>query len=242
MRGKLTTTLLLLLLAGGTAALRAQDPGPPYRVGGEVSRPQKISGAPPVYTEMARKARVTGVVIVEAVIDQQGNVTDARVLKGLPMGLEQSAVDAVMGWKFEPAMRYGQPVPVYYILTINFQMDESYLGPVFSKFMENNAEFAQHLRNRSFDDAAALLDAWEVERPDDLEIALARVYLLVAQEQFDEAWSSAQALRDSIAESQDVEKLQPLEVEARNLQDLVMRLREKREEPAAKPSPSQPEG
>src|SRR5689334_25447142 len=67
----------------------------PYRVGGEVTRPEKISGAPPVYTEIARRARIMGVVIIEAIIDEQGNVTETRVLKGLPMGLDRSAVEAV---------------------------------------------------------------------------------------------------------------------------------------------------
>jgi hypothetical protein len=98
------------------------------------------------------------------------------------------------------------------------------------------------LRAKSYEDAAELLDSWEVERPVDFEILLVRAYLLVAQERWDEAWKSAQSLRDRIAESEDVEKLQPLEVEARSLQELVTRLQKKRETPEAKPGPGQPEG
>jgi protein TonB len=94
----------------------------PLRVGGGVSRPEKISGNPPVYTEVARKARVTGVVIVEAIIDEKGNVTNARVLKGLPMGLDKAALDAVQRWRFKPAEFQGRPVKVYYTLTVNFQV------------------------------------------------------------------------------------------------------------------------
>jgi protein TonB len=91
-------------------------------VGGAVTRPEKVAGSPPVYTELARKARVTGVVIVEAIIDERGNVVNARVLKGLPMGLDKAALDAVERWKFRPATLQGKPVKVYYTLTVNFTM------------------------------------------------------------------------------------------------------------------------
>jgi len=56
-----------------------------------------------------------------SVIDAEGNVADARVLKGLPMGLDRAAVDAVQKWKFKPATLKGKPVKVYYTLTVNFK-------------------------------------------------------------------------------------------------------------------------
>jgi periplasmic protein TonB len=59
-------------------------------------------------------------VIIEAIIDQNGNVTDARVLKGLPMGLDDAALSAVKRWKFLPGTLNGTPVPVYYNLTVIF--------------------------------------------------------------------------------------------------------------------------
>jgi metallo-beta-lactamase class B len=92
------------------------------RVGGAVSRPELIASVPVEYTETARKARVNGVVIVEAVIDEQGNVVSTRVLKGLPMGLDKAAQDAVRQWKYKPAMAYGRPVKVFYTLTVNCQV------------------------------------------------------------------------------------------------------------------------
>jgi TonB family protein len=100
----------------------AVEPEGPIRVGGDVTRPEKISGPNPQYTEIARKARVQGVVIVEAIIDKAGNVTNVRVLKPLPMGLDIAAVEAVEKWKFKPATLNGKPVDVYYNLTVNFRL------------------------------------------------------------------------------------------------------------------------
>jgi protein TonB len=94
----------------------------PLRVGGDVARPELILGPPPIYTEWARKARLQGVVIVEAVIDTQGNVVDTKVLKGMPLGLDRAALDAVEKWKFKPATLEGKPVKVYYTLTVNFKL------------------------------------------------------------------------------------------------------------------------
>ncbi len=107
----------------------------PYRIGEGVTRPEIISSASPVYTEIARLHRVTGTVIVETVIDEQGNVTQARVLKGLPMGLDRAAVEAIRTWKFKPATLDGRPVKVYYILTVNFQINKDVSGhnPAFGK-------------------------------------------------------------------------------------------------------------
>ena len=76
----------------------------------------------PEYTELARKARIEGVVIIEAIIDRNGNVTDARALKPLPLGLDLAALDAVKKWKFKPGTLNGQPVPVIYNLTVNFRL------------------------------------------------------------------------------------------------------------------------
>jgi TonB family protein len=97
-------------------------PQGPIHVGGDVKAPVKISTPQPQYTEIARKARIQGVVIVQAIIDKGGNVTNVQVLKGLPMGLDQAAVEAIKKWKFEPATLNGKPVDVYYNLTVNFTL------------------------------------------------------------------------------------------------------------------------
>jgi TonB family protein len=117
--------LLCLCLAASAASAQATPAGEPYRVGGPVSRPQLISQSKAVYTEEARKVRLTGTVILEVVIDERGNVTGPLVRKGLPMGLDRKAVEAVQTWKFKPATLEGKPVPVYYTLTVDFRLDDA---------------------------------------------------------------------------------------------------------------------
>jgi protein TonB len=119
----------------GSAAAPAPPPPPPpppapepkdegpLRVGGDVKAPVAISRKEPNYTDTARKGHVTGVVIVEAVIDKSGNVDRVKVLKGLPMGLSEQAVDAVKSWRFKPGTLNGEPVDVIFTLTVNFTLD-----------------------------------------------------------------------------------------------------------------------
>lgn len=196
---KLFLAALLLLVSGGASALQTQEgsppAGPPYRVEGNVKRPEKISGLVPAYTAEARRARISGLVIVEALIDEQGNVTETRVLKGLPMGLEEAAVEAIRSWKFKPATLDGRPVPVYYVLTTNFQIDSPGFGPVFESFLERNPDFTKHLRAGRYQEASDLLDRWARQQPEDSEIRLARVYLLLEQSRLEEGWEEAQAYR-----------------------------------------------
>ena len=96
-------------------------PGP-FEVGGNVTRPEKISAPSPQYTDEARRARIQGVVIVRTIIDCDGLVTDISVLQGLPLGLTESVVEAISRWRFEPARMDGRPVSVYYNLTVNFRL------------------------------------------------------------------------------------------------------------------------
>ncbi len=116
----------LLVVAG--ALWTACDNSPtepcpgPMAVSGNVTPPVKIYTPQPQYTEEARRARIQGVVILQTIIDCRGDVTEVTVLKGLPMGLTESAVAAVSQWRFEPARVDGRPISVYYNLTVNFRL------------------------------------------------------------------------------------------------------------------------
>ncbi len=87
-----------------------------------MTRPEPVYRPNPGYTDAARRARVEGAVILLATIDKEGNVVDARVTHALPFGLDSAALQAVKKWKFKPATRNGQPVAVYYELTVNFTL------------------------------------------------------------------------------------------------------------------------
>jgi TonB family protein len=95
----------------------------PFRVGGDVKAPVVVQRVEPIYTEEARKERISGIVIVEVVIDRNGVVQKAYVLKPLPFGLDQAAIDAVKQWRFRPGTLEGVPVDVIFNLTINFKLD-----------------------------------------------------------------------------------------------------------------------
>lgn len=95
------------------------DPAPlRWRPG--IVRPVKVEGPEPQYTEVARRAGVEGIVILEAVIGADGSVRDVRVLKSLPFGLSEEAVRAVEQWRYEPAKLDGRPVAVLLSLTVRF--------------------------------------------------------------------------------------------------------------------------
>lgn len=101
-------------------------PPPPQRpvpVGGRIKEPKKLAAVAPVYPAIARAARVKGLVILEAVIDERGVVTGVRVMKSVPL-LDDAAVQAVRQWRYTPTLLNGVPVPVLMTISINFTLEE----------------------------------------------------------------------------------------------------------------------
>ncbi|HXW06211.1 MAG TPA: energy transducer TonB [Vicinamibacterales bacterium] len=96
-------------------------PQAPVRVGGAIKPPTKVKDVRPTYPPIAQSARVQGVVIIEATIGANGRVTDAKVLRSIPL-LDQAALDAVKQWVFTPTLLNGVPVPVIMTVTVNFTL------------------------------------------------------------------------------------------------------------------------
>ena len=98
------------------------DDRTPMRVGGNVTEPIEIHRVKPEYPEAARRARMQGVVILEAIITKYGDVESVRVLRGINPLLDNAAMRAVMQWKYQPATFHGRPIPVYLTATVTFSL------------------------------------------------------------------------------------------------------------------------
>ena len=80
-----------------------------------------IQRTPPIYPPMAKSARVSGTVVIQATISKNGTIENPRVVSG-PAMLRQSALDAVKTWRFRPYMLSGEPVEVETTVNLNFAL------------------------------------------------------------------------------------------------------------------------
>ncbi len=103
------------------AADRRRSSGDAVRADGrdKVQPPKLVREVKPIYPEVARKAGVEGVVIMEATTDTYGRVAAVKVLRSIP-SLDQAAVDAVRQWVYEPMVIDGRPRPVVFTVTMRF--------------------------------------------------------------------------------------------------------------------------
>ena len=92
------------------------------RIGGGVSKPEVLFAPEPQFSEEARKAKVAGNVLVYLQVDAKGHPTNVHVIRGIGLGLDEKAVEAVQQYKFKPAMENGHPVPVEMNVEVNFQI------------------------------------------------------------------------------------------------------------------------
>ena len=93
-----------------------------FKVGGGISAPQALSTPDPEYTEEARNAKTQGTCILWLIVDDQGRPRDIRVVRGLGMGLDAKAIEAVKQWKFQPALKDGHPVNVQISVEVGFRL------------------------------------------------------------------------------------------------------------------------
>ena len=93
----------------------------PIRVGGAITRPERLRQVSPIYPPVAREARIEGIVILEAVIETDGRVADVRVLRSVPL-LDDAAIDSVRQWVYTPTLLNGEPVRVVMTVTVTFRL------------------------------------------------------------------------------------------------------------------------
>lgn len=112
---------------GGTRTTLAPPPPKeaksraPLRVGGRVREPQVIKRVEPTYPALARQTHMEGTVIIDAILDEHGNVVEMKVISGPPL-LIQAAVNAVSQWKYEPTYLNDEPVAVQMNISVTFRL------------------------------------------------------------------------------------------------------------------------
>jgi len=113
-------------IGSDAAGLGGDGAGPigstgPVRPGGDLQPPTKRRHVAPDYPDLARRAGVQGVVVLECVIDPSGKVAEVKVLRGHPL-LEGAAVEAVRQWVYSPTRLNGVPVAVLLTVTVQFRL------------------------------------------------------------------------------------------------------------------------
>lgn len=107
-------------LVGGSTK-QPVAPAVPLPVGGDVKTARLLSSAPPVYPQMARAQHIEGAVLVDALVDVNGRVSSMKVVSG-PVLLHQAAMDALRGWKYDPATLDGKPVAMHLTVKVQFRL------------------------------------------------------------------------------------------------------------------------
>jgi protein TonB len=103
-----------------------KKPAPPVapariRVGGDVQASKLVHKVAPVYPRLAIQARVSGIVELDADIDEEGNVTNVKIVSGHPL-LVDAAVRAVMQWKYSPTFLNGEPLRILANVKVIFRL------------------------------------------------------------------------------------------------------------------------
>jgi protein TonB len=99
----------------------AEGPKKPLRVGGVVKQPRLIYGPAPEYPILAKQALIGGLVVIEAVIDEKGNVIEMHAVGGHPL-LVTAAMKAVSKRKYEPTYLDGEPTPIALRVEVSFKV------------------------------------------------------------------------------------------------------------------------
>ena len=111
------------IMAQGVATNSSEQSTDEVYKASEVTRKVMIRSKPePVYTDEARENKIEGTVRLRLVLHSTGEVTEIKILKSLPHGLTEKAMEAARKIEFTPAEKDGRPVSQYVIIEYNFSL------------------------------------------------------------------------------------------------------------------------
>jgi TonB family protein len=129
----LAGALVILMLGSATGSAMAQAKAVPAKAAqaaqpaveavsltDDITPPKLREVATPEYTAEAKKKKIEGSVTLLIVVDKKGEVTNAKVIKGLGYGLDENAVVAVKEWRYKPAEKDGEPIAVKMEVSVDF--------------------------------------------------------------------------------------------------------------------------
>jgi TonB family protein len=93
----------------------------PLPIGGRIAMPPRLVHTQPIYPQLAKVGKVQGTVDIAIVVDQFGNVEQAKVVRSIPQ-LDNAAVEAVRKWKYSPTVVNGVAVPVTMVVHVTFAL------------------------------------------------------------------------------------------------------------------------
>ena len=91
----------------------------PIRIGGNVQASRLVYRVEPEYPELAKRARVSRVVVMQVIVNEGGTVEEVKIVRGHPL-LNDAALRAVRQWRYSPYLLNGEPIPVIATVTVNF--------------------------------------------------------------------------------------------------------------------------
>jgi len=101
---------------------QAPDAEGVYTMGEGITAPRIIYKVDPSYTDVATAAKVGGTVRLQLVVGTDGQAHDIQVITGIGSGLDEQAVLAIEQWRFDPALKDGEPVKVRATIEVNFRL------------------------------------------------------------------------------------------------------------------------
>jgi protein TonB len=124
-------------IVGGIVAPVAPPPPPPttpppptpasqapVRIGGQIRAPDLLQRVDPVYPDLAAMAHLTGLVILEAVVNADGCVASVKVLRSRHAVLDKASEEALLQWRYSPLVLNGVPTPFVLTVTFNFSVQK----------------------------------------------------------------------------------------------------------------------